>query len=297
MKNFAFYSVVVILALGLLIGWRKWVIDIHESVVGNQDQGMRIISVSPNITEILFALDLGDNVVGVTDFCNYPQEALEKQSIGTIMDPDLEMILSLNATDVFVTNTPFHITLGERLRDMGMTVHVLDVDKMDGIRGSTIAIGEVAGCVERSRQLNRKIEAGLDEIKSRAEFFEVKPKVLIVIQPEPIIVVGKGTYIDEILALAGGENAVSDTGEMYPMINAETLVELEPDIIVETKIGVTAERSEEALAHYKWNIPAVKNKDVFVVDADTLSRPGPRVVEAAQHMQQVILMTQGERFE
>ncbi|MFI4911735.1 MAG: ABC transporter substrate-binding protein [Sedimentisphaeraceae bacterium JB056] len=294
MKNFAFYSVLVILALGLLIGWRKWVVDIQESASGNQDEGMRIISVSPNITEILFALDLGDNVVGVTDFCNYPQEALEKQSIGTIMDPDLEMILSLKATDVFVTNTSFHITLGERLRDMGMTVHVLDVDKMDGISESIIAIGEVADCVEKSRALNTKIKTGLDEIKARADHFEVKPKVLIVIQPEPIIAAGKNTYIDEILTLAGGENVIVDTDRMYPMINAEALIELDPDVIVETVVGVQPERNDIALSHYKWDISAVKNKNVFVIGADKLSRPGPRVVEAASQMQEIVAMMQGD---
>jgi iron complex transport system substrate-binding protein len=142
--------------------------------------------------------------------------------------------------------------------------------------------------------LNQRIKTGLDEVRAKAANFERKPKVLIVIQPEPIIAAGKRTYIDEILSLAGGENVITDTGHLYPMINAETLIELDPEIIIETVVGAVPERSERALAHYKWNIRAVTDKNVFVIEADKLSRPGPRVVEAARQMQQIITATQQE---
>jgi iron complex transport system substrate-binding protein len=294
LRSFLFYTILIFAALGALIAWRKWAVDIQETVSSPQNSGPRIISVSPNITEILYALGLENSIVGVTDFCNYPAQVKEKQSIGTIMDPDLEMILSLEPTDVFVTNTDFHLALGRRLSEMGLNVHILDVDRMEGVNASILAIGEVAGCVEKSMELNQRIKAGLAEVRAKAAKFEHKPRVLIVIQPEPIIAAGKRTYIDEILSLAGGENVITDTGHLYPMINAETLIELDPEIIIETVVGAVPERSERALAHYKWNIRAVTDKNVFVIEADKLSRPGPRVVEAARQMQQIITATQQE---
>jgi iron complex transport system substrate-binding protein len=295
LKNLLFYAVVVIAAMASLLAWRKWAVDIQLSAEDSKRQSMRIISVSPNITEIIFALELEDSLVGVTDFCNYPRRAQNKQSIGTILDPDIETILSLNPTDVFVTNTGFHIALGEKLADMGLLIHILDVDRIEGIIRSIIDIGAAADCIERSRKLNAEIMSELNEVKAAARGFETKPRALIVIQPEPIIAAGKGTYIDEILNLAGGENIITSERSMYPMINAESLVSLNPDLIIESQVGATAGRSRQALSRYKWNVDAVINENVFVVDADVISRPGPRVAEAARQMQTIISEVQKRR--
>ncbi len=295
MKNFLFYTILLAAAFIALLAWRKWGVDIQRSVVevtGGTTNQLRIISTSPNITEILFALGLGSSVAGVTDFCNYPAQAETKPSVGTIMEPDIETILKLNPTNIFVTNTTFHQSLGLKLENMGLRVNVFDVDRMQGIEETILEIGIITGRADESIKLNKDIYSSLEKIRQRSSTIIKKPTVLIVIQPDPLIVAGRNTYVDEIVSIAGGVNAITDTARLYPVINAEMLLLLAPDVIIETRLGEVPRRDDNAISHYKVNIPAVRNKNVFVIDADILSRPGPRVSLAAEQMQQIILMAQ-----
>ena len=295
MKNFLFYMILLAAAILSLVAWRKWGVDIQKSAVeitGGTATGLRIISTSPSITETLFELDLGGSVVGVTDYCNYPEKAAAKQSIGSIMEPDIETLIKLKPTNVFVTDSDFHKALGLKLENMGFRVNVFDVDTIKGIEETIIEIGVITGNAAESIKLNKYIYESLEEVRRRSSLMPSRPKVLVVIQSEPIIAAGKNTYIDEILSIAGGDNVITDTQWTYPMINAESLLQLAPDIIIEVRAMETPRRDQTALSHYKWDIPASRNKNVFVVDADIISRPGPRVVAAAKQMQQIILMAQ-----
>ncbi len=298
MKNFFFYTILLAAALLSLLAWRKWAVDIQKSavdIVGGAN-GLRIISTSPNITEILFELGLGGSVVGVTDYCNYPEKAKSKQSIGSIKEPDIETIIKLKPTNVFVTSSDFHRSLGLKLESMGLRVNVFDVDTtIKGIEETILEIGLITGNADDSLKLNKHIYENLEQVREKSRQMPSRPKVLVVIQSEPIIAVGKNTYIDEVLTIAGGDNVITDAKWTYPMINAESLLLLAPDIIIEVCPFVSPKRDETALSHYKWNIPATKNKNVFVVDADVVSRPGPRVVLAAQQMQQIIFMAQEQQ--
>ena len=299
MKRFIYFLILVICVLtivliGLQVGNQGKSQKSPQQVTENQ---MRLVSVSPNITEILFALGLEEEVVGVTDYCNYPVAATAKKSIGTIMEPDLETILSLKPTNIFLTNTAFHIELGKKLSSLGLNTFFFDVDMFKGISSTISQIGETTNRAEQSNRLNSDIAKGLNSIKAIAAGFSKTPTVLVVLQSEPLIVVGKNTYIDELITIAGGTNAISDLQHTYPMLNAEALITLDPDIIVETQLNVEPARSEKALSGYKWDIEAVRNKNVFVVDADIISRPGPRVVEAGRQMQRIIQLYFGDNNE
>lgn len=129
-------------------------------------------------------------------------------------------------------------------------------------------------------------------MKRKSANFSRRPRVLVVIQNEPIIAVGEETYIDQLVKIAGADNAAAEMGKGYPIINAETLVTIDPEVIIETRQGAEVKRSPSALTHYRWETKAVKNENVFVVDADAISRPGPRVVTAAKSLQKIIAMVQ-----
>ena len=292
MKRFIIFSILIIcvsaiVLIGLQVGNQGKPL---QQTTGNQ---MRLVSVSPNITEILFALDLEQEIVGVTEYCNYPVAAAKKKSIGTIMEPDLETILNLKPTNIFLTNTAFHVALGKKLLSLGLDTEFFDVDMFEGINSTISQIGEATNRTEQSNRLNSDIAEGLNSIKAIAAGFNKTPTVLVVLQTEPLIVVGKNTYIDELITIAGGTNVVSDLQHTYPMLNAEALITLNPDIIVETQLNVEPARSEKALSGYRWDIEAVRNKNVFVINADIISRPGPRVVEAGRQMQKIIRLYLG----
>lgn len=289
MRNIGLYIVVLAVIVGSL-----YILKSGNNIdTDHQTQGkFRIVSVSPNITEILFALELDNSVAAVTDFCNYPAKAKKKPSIGTIMEPDIETILTLKPTDVFLTNTSFHLALGERLRSLGLKTEEFDVDRMDGIFATIERIGQITNQTDKSLSLNRKIADSLEQVRLASKKLSTRPRVLVVLQREPMIVAAANTYIGEILDIAGGENVITGAGKMFPTINAETLLTLAPEIIIETKVDAAQCFDPAVLAQYKWNLPAVSNNNVFVIDADIISRPGPRVVQAAEQMQQILFTWQ-----
>ncbi len=252
--------------------------------------GLRIISLAPNITEILFALDLADNVVGVTSFCNYPRDAKNKPIVGSTIQINLEKILTLRPTVIFSTSSHLHQSFQARLEEIGCRSVSLNVETLDDIYAAIETIARICDKQKKGSVLVENIRTKLSAISQKAKT-KRKPKVLIVIQQEPLIVAANGTYIGDLIKTLGAVNAVTGVNSHWPQINSESLILFAPEIIIEARNKETLSSSKDNWKNFykRWkSIPAVKNDKIYSIDADIISRPGPRVVKTAEILYSII---------
>ncbi len=243
----------------------------------------RIISLAPSVTEILFAAGFGDRVVGVTTFCDYPPEAKRKPKIGGMSNPSLEAVVSLKPDIVIMTTDGNPKEFEQRLRSMNIKTYVFKARTMsqlpDGIRDIGRALDE-----EKSfNALASDIEKALNNFKARKD--GVRKKVLFMIWPEPLLVAGPGTAINDAINLLGVINIAEDAGIQYPKYSIEEVVRRSPDIIFVGKgSGMNMQEAASGLLKRLSYIPAVKNNKVFYVN-DGLYRLGPRVIEGIEELE------------
>jgi iron complex transport system substrate-binding protein len=257
----------------------------------------RIVSTAPSITEMLFALGLGDRVQGVTNYCHYPPEALKKPKIGTYLKPDLETILSLRPDLVIVQKNPARLT--ERLTALKLKVLEVDHDTVDGIYDSIQRIADAAGVRDRAKSLNAKLRSDLAEIRRRTEKLPRRKMVFIVGRTpdtlDGLIAVGKGSYLNQLMEIAGGVNVFRDAVAPYPKVNHEEMLSRNPEVIVDmgdmadtVAVSEAHKRSVVALWDRLPSIEAVRRKRVFAVASDIFVVPGPRMVDAAREFARML---------
>jgi iron complex transport system substrate-binding protein len=248
----------------------------------------RIISLAPNITEILFALGAEDRVVGVSSFCDYPEGAKQKPKVGGLSNPSLEAVVSLKPDLVFLTKDGNPKAFEERLRAMKINTVVLTARKISDLPDGIRKVGTAVGAAERAERLASDIEKRIREYEDRGTRLRVlhktskKPKALFIIWPDPLIVAGPGTTTDEALTILGTENIAATASAAYPKYSIEEILRRSPDIIFIGK-GNGMDQVSDGLLRRLKNVPAVKNKKVFYV-SDYLYRLGPRTIQGVDEL-------------
>ena len=254
----------------------------------------RIVSVAPSITEILFALGAGDQVVGVTTYCNYPEAAKAKPKIGGYTTPSLETILGLRPDQVIMMkNRP---DVAQKLRQAGIDVTELQPENLAGIYESIRTIAEKIGMPARGRSLIQSIEGQLHAIATE-KGDGPKPKVLFIVGRTPgavsdLIAVGRGSYISELIALAGADNVFADTGVPYPKVNMEDVIRRNPDVIIDMGHNEMVTEKQKQSVKQLWKkysfLRAVQRDAVFPISADYFVTPGPRVGLAVRDIRKMV---------
>ena len=252
----------------------------------------RIVSTSPSITEILYALGLGDQVVGVTRFCHYPPEATRKPKIGDFINPDIEAIAALKPDLVVVQANP--IRLAERLNALHLRTIEIDEQDIAAIDKSIRVIADVTGATARAAQLIESIRTGLDEVRDKSAKLKA-PRVMFVVGRAPgrldgLVVVGRSSYLNELIRIAGGENIFRDAAAAYPQVSMEEVMARNPQIILDmgemSDAGTVSEQERrKTIALWTERMPmldAVKLHQVFPIMSEMYVVPGPRVVDAAR---------------
>jgi iron complex transport system substrate-binding protein len=241
----------------------------------------RIVSLAPSITEILFAAGLGDKLIGVTTFCDYPEEAKRKPKIGGMSNPSLEAVVSLRPDIVVMTTDGNPKEFEQRLHSMKIKTHVFKSRRLfelpDGIRKMGIALG----AEEKFNSLALEIEQAINKFRTKKILH--KEKVLFIIWPEPLIVVGPGTAINDVISLLGGVNIAEGARIQYPKYSVEEIIRQSPDIIIIGKGHKNMEELSKRLLKRLSHVPAVKNKRVFYV-SDSLYRLGPRIIKGIEEL-------------
>jgi len=267
---------------GTAIGneYPRTVLDDQHVQVTLLSPPQRIISLAPSDTEMLFALGLGDRIVGDTDYCNYPSEAAQIEKIGGFSTVSLEKVLALNPDLVVAAdgNTPETI---DRIRSMGISVYYVDAKSLSDVQKTLKNLGELTGVSKQAEELNEKLTTMADTVHQEGENLSHHPTVAHVIWNNPIYVSGSGTFQDELIHIAGGVNAFGGT-EGHHIVSIEEFVTSDPDILmINTGSGMGSEggdlsayfRSEPRLA----NLKAVKGNHIITVNTDVADRAGPRL--------------------
>jgi len=257
----------------------------------------RIVSTAPSVTEMLYALGLGERVVGVTTFCRYPPEAAAKPKIGDYVRPNLEAIVALKPDLVVMEATG--IRRAERLPALKLNVLEVDDGTLAGIYESLRKIGAAAGVPERAAALRSNMQAALEDLRRRTR--GLAPRRLLFVagrtpaRLEDLIVVGRGSYLNELIEIAGARNAFADVGAPYLKVSLEQVLARNPEVIVDMgEMAQTAgasdgqKRAVVTLWERQPALAAVRERRVFAVASDIFMVPGPRVVEAARALARMV---------
>jgi iron complex transport system substrate-binding protein len=246
----------------------------------------RIVSLAPSMTEIMFALGLGDKIVGVTTFCDYPEEAKKKPKIGGMSNPSLEAVLSLKPDIVVMTTDGNTKEFAERLQSLHIKTFISTAQRLNELSSGIKALGKVLGVKERSDRLAKEIDDGIATFSRRdsTSHSGAHRKVLFIVWPEPLVVAGAGTVIDDAISLIGEENIARSAKTEYPKFSVEEAIRLSPDVIVIGKgVGMDMQAVSKGILGRMASVPAVKRGKVCYLD-DSLYRLGPRVVKGIEEL-------------
>jgi iron complex transport system substrate-binding protein len=245
----------------------------------------RIVSLAPNLTEILFAIGLKDEIVGVTLDSDYPPEAIEKPKVGTFWQPNMEAIVAARPNLGITLDFQQQKDIAERLRRIGYNNLTINIEKVSDLFDAIELIGSATNRQQQANELLNHIKTKLQQL-SELVSTEAKVKVLWVVQREPLRVAGTDTFVNEMIEMAGGENAIGQTVYKYPPIGSEQVLACNADVIIEPAMGLDDIQGQRVSALQYWNkykyIPAVANNRIYVIDGDTVSRLGPRLYEGTE---------------
>jgi len=248
----------------------------------------RIVSLAPNLTEILYSLGLGDRVVGVTQFSYYPPEAAQKPKVGSYANLNVEGIISLSPDLAIGTadgNMPGVIKL---LEQAGIPVYVVNPRRVRDVIETIGRLGELCDVPEKAKSLCSRLDRRVSRILKKTARLR-RPLVFFQINERPIMSVNKNTFHHDVIHLAGGVNMAQDEPLTYPRISVEEVLRRKPEVIIISSMGGD-ERYEKVRGEWlKWSgIPAVKSRRVHLVDSDLLDRPSPRIVKGLETVAKLI---------
>lgn len=247
----------------------------------------RVVSLAPSITEMLFALGLDEQIVGVTDFCDYPPAALTKPKIGYAR-PNLESLIALRPDLIVAPQEFLRADLLAKLEQLKIPVFLIEAKSVEDIFAQIQSLGKMFNRTAMSDDLTRAMRERVQVLSGRIASTE-KRRVLYVLNSHPLITVGPGSYIHQLIGLAGGINIAAGSSSPYPRLSMETVLKEDPEILI-FPVGSTESipKSEQE----EWNrwsgLSAVRNRHLRQVSSDALNRPGPRVVDGLEHLVRAI---------
>jgi iron complex transport system substrate-binding protein len=267
------------------------IIDITGTAVTIPQEPQRIISIAPSNTEILFALGLVDKIVGITNYCNFPEETKNIEKIGETFPLNLEKIVSLKPDLILA----YAGQLNEipRLRELGLNTIVIEPLNLQETLKSIQMVATVGGIPEKGNILVENLSQRIDQIKTEVSNLEItkKPKVFIGGIYETIWTPGEGTLFNELISLAGGINMAAGFSG-WTKISPEFIVKEDPDIIIipigAMNPGDELKIKENIYQRPGWsNLSAVKTQKIFIVNEDLFFRPGPRLVDGLERLYKI----------
>ena len=248
----------------------------------------RVISLAPSMTEIIFEAGGGEKLVGVTTYCDFPKEVGSIEKIGDTQTPNIERIIALDPDVVFVSTASQLEAFMSALEQRSIAVFVVNVRSFDDLFRNVKVVGEILGTEEvatgnvvslsgRESFIRHQIIRGSEIESGRPE--KKSPRVFVQISNEPLFTIGKDSFLTEVVSRAGGESVTKDVPSGYPKLSKETASAMDPDVIILSD----SEDNREPNVVFK-NSNAVKNGRVYRINADIISRPGPRLVDALEQI-------------
>lgn len=247
---------------------------------------MRIVSLAPSITETLFALGAGPDVVGVSEYCDYPPQVRDLPRVGSFLTPNLEAIIALRPTLVVGLELSSDVRQIRALKSMGYPVLMVSADTLQQIEASIETVGARINRQPQAHRLVAEIAAQIAAVQQRLA--NVKPdRALMLVGHQPIVAVGTGTYLDELMRIARADNIAAGAGEQWPHLSMEYIIAMRPEVVLDGSMG-----SEQSASSGFWErypeIPAVRDHRVFGYAQDPILHAGPRVGQSLEIIARMI---------
>ncbi len=261
----------------------KVYVDVLGREVEISEVPERVVSLTPAATEIMFALGVEDKLVGVTEYCDYPAEALNKPKMGDFENPNIELVIDAEPDLVFVAAW-IQIELVDRLEQLGSKVFVLDAETIDQVIKNIRMTGEIMGVSENANLIADDMQERVDRVLEKVKDLE-KPLVFYEVWDDPLMSAGPGTFIHSLIEMAGGINMAEDTDTLYPRLSMEILVERDPDVYIANDVH----NSRDIMARPGYDsLRAVQNERVYTIEDDLVTLPGPRIIMGLEKMAKII---------
>ncbi|MGO9267395.1 MAG: ABC transporter substrate-binding protein [Candidatus Binataceae bacterium] len=241
----------------------------------SSSSGQRIVSLAPSVTETLFALGAGDEVVGVSQYCDYPPSVRQLPRVGSFITPNIEAIAALRPTLVVGLATASDLREIRALRAMGIATLMVDDGSVAAIERSIMAIGDHIGRGDRAHELVRDLREQVDAVRQRLRN-QPRRSVLMVVGHQPMVAVGRGTFLDELLTLADAANIAAASDQAWPRLSVEYIIASRPEVILDGQMGTDPSTPGSFWSKYP-TIPAVQNHRVLGYPDDPTLHPGPRI--------------------
>jgi len=260
------------------------VVDGYGRTVRLPVNPVRVISLAPSLTETVYALGVEDHLVGDTDYCDYPPEAQKKPKVGGVINPNLEEIAALHPDLMLMSKEGNLLETVRALESLGIPTYATDVHTIDQILGSIQNLADVLNASTAGKTLTGDLQNRLDVLQVKLE--GVAPKrVLFIVWPEPLISVGKNTFVADALRRAGAVSIV-DSNKDWPQVSLEEIARLQPDylVFVASHTGSTGNGFESIARLPGWQIlDAVRDKR-YVVVSEAIIRPAPRMISVIEDL-------------
>jgi len=247
----------------------------------------RIISLAPSITETIFAVGAGQQLVAVTDFCQYPQQVQDLPSIGGYLDPSLSQIVAQQPDLVIMLDR--QQTLNRQLQQLSIRTLLIDNAQLDGIVNGILAIGAASGHQQQAQTLYNQLQRQITHVKQQVADQPRKDTLLAIAhytnseQLELVYIAGQRDFYNDILQLAGGRNVYQDTRLKVPAVSMEGLLRMNPEVIIDIFPDASAHQADLQKVRQQWQqltpITAVKQQQIHFIEADYATVPGPRIIQ------------------
>lgn len=265
------------------VGFPRTITDDLNRTITVRDKPGRIVSLSPSSTEILFALGLGDKVVGVTDYCNYPPEAQSVDKVGGFSTPNIEAVLAKNP-DLVVASSATGEENVQRMTTLDIPVIVLEPRDIDDVLHDIRLVGRATGAEENATRLINDMQRRITAVEENASKADNRPRTVYILWHDPLMAAGRDTFVDDLIRRAGGENIAEVEG--YKTINMESIVAKDPEVII------TSTSTGDEMSTYKYvknssllqETTAGQNDRIYSINGDIINRGGPRIVVALERI-------------
>jgi len=282
---------IVILSLSALptvVVAERTIIDQLGRQVSVPDSPQRIVSLAPNITEIIFALKQEHRLIGSTKFSDYPSEASTLPKVGSYVHLDIEKIVALEPDLCIATKDGNPIEIISLLESLKIPIFAVDPRNLNTVMETLIEIGRLLGAEKAASQVVSDMQLRIEHVKSLVKTSDNRPRVFYQIGISPIVSAGTNTFIHELIEMAGGEN-LAQGPTPYPRFSYEQILALSPEIFIITSMarGAVFERVKSEWSQWS-EMPAVKNHRIMLVDSNLLDRPTPRLVDGLEMLVELI---------
>ena len=304
LRNKPIFLVLILAGLGLIVSFSFWFLEEgrtkssqasnpYEKMLTPRGKVRRIICVAPSVTEIVFALGYGKKVIGVSDFSTYPPQAKEKVSIGGMFNPNRERIIALQPDLVIIQGQ--HDSVAKFCRKQGIRLLSVEIDRLKDIPAAIFSLGQELNAESQAAKLAKEVKDGLDAVKAKIQGLPTR-KVFLSLAHTPgdltgLMTTGPGTFLHELIEIAGGENIFADASGTYPQISKESLIKRQPEVLIEALPGGISDRKLRLLRK-DWGrlsiLPAVRKGNIHFLTDDFLLIPSVRITQTARRFAEII---------